>query len=315
MKPDEMTALLQGTKKLAETGWSLDTLKKNEKGLYDALEGKVLKSGAYRLRIDAHKTQALKWAQDTLQLPTDLKENLGVLLGSADEGSLSRFFDIPNEGSQFSGKQDIPARSMAARIALEGKPKTLGDFINRYYYALGTLRRGRFAIKKPTEADEKALLSSYETDPAMREAVTTSENAARLANAPRAGASFIKPGSSPADTVKTLRGSADELKFANTDTLTYHVRKHHNEMPKSEWAGEPGKPTTEIEAYLAEARKTLTAQPAEKVNSKPTQDGLGTVYTFERPKGPVKASGKQDMSRLMILVRFDGQAIILTYIP
>jgi hypothetical protein len=315
MKPDEMTALLQGTKKLAETGWSLDTLKKNEKGLYDALEGKVLKSGAFRLRIDAHKTQALKWAQDTLQLPTDLKENLGVLLGSADEGSLSRFFDIPNEGSQFSGKQDIPARSMAARIALEGKPKTLGDFINRYYYALGTLRRGRFAIKKPTEADEKALLSSYDTDPAMREAVTTSENAARLANAPRAGATFIKPGSSPADTVKTLRDSADELKFANTDTLTYHVRKHHNEMPKSEWAGQPDKPTTEIDAYLAEARKTLTAQPAEKVNSKPTQDGLGTVYTFERPKGPVKASGKQEMSRLMILVRFDGQAIILTYIP
>ena len=150
MKPDEMTALLQGTKKLAETGWSLDTLKKNEKGLYDALEGKVLKTGAYRLRIDAHKTEALKWAQDTLKLPSDLKDNLGLLLGSADEGSLSRFFDIPNEGSHFSGPQDIPARSMAARIALEGKPKTLGDFINRYYYALGTLRRGRAALgKKP----------------------------------------------------------------------------------------------------------------------------------------------------------------------
>ncbi len=316
MKPDELTALLQGTKKLAETGWSLDTLKKNERGLYDALEGKVLKTGAYRLRIDAHKTEALRWAQDTLQLPTDLKENLGVLLGSADEGSLARFFDIPNEGSQFSPAQDMPARSMAARIALEGKPKTLGDFINRYYYALGTLRRGRAALgKKPPETAERALLSSYETDPAMREAVTASENAARAANAPKAGATFIKPGSSPADTVKALRDSADELKFANTDTLTYHVRKHHNEMPPSERAGEPGKPTTEIEAYLAEARKTLTSQPAEKVNAKPTQDGLGTVYTFERPKGPVKATGKQDMSRLMVLVRFDGQAIILTYIP
>ena len=149
----------------------------------------------------------------------------------------------------------------------------------------------------------------------MRQAVTASENAARAVNAPKAGATFIKPGSSPADTVKALRDSEDELKFANTDTLTYHVRKHHNEMPKSEWAGEPGKPTTEIEAYLAEARKTLTAQPAEKVGSKPTQDGLGTVYTFERPKGPPKATGTQPVSRLMILVRFDGQAIILTYIP
>ena len=98
MKPDELTALLQGTKKLAETGWSLDTLKKNEKGLYDALEGKVLKTGAYRLRIDAHKTEALKWAQDTLQLPTDLKDNLGVLLGSADEGQPEPLLRHPQRG-------------------------------------------------------------------------------------------------------------------------------------------------------------------------------------------------------------------------
>ena len=111
----------------------------------------MLKTGAYRLRIDAHKTEALKWAQDTPQAAQRSgRTTSDVLLGSADEGSLSRFFDIPNEGSQFSGAQDIPARSMAARIALEGKPKTLGDFINRYYYALGTLRRGRAALgKKP----------------------------------------------------------------------------------------------------------------------------------------------------------------------
>ena len=209
----------------------------------------------------------------------------------------------------------MPARAMAARIALEAKPKTLGDFVNRYYYALGTLRRGRLAVAKPTEATETALLTGYETDPASREAVIASENAARLANAPKAGTVFVKPGATPADTVKTLRDSADDLQFRDTDTLTYHVRKHHNEMPRSEHAGKPGKPTTEVDAYLAEARRTLMEQPAGKVQSKPTQDGLGTVYTFERPKGPVKASGKQDMSRLMVLVRFDGQATILTYIP
>ena len=186
---------------------------------------------------------------------------------------------------------------MAARIALEGKPKTLGDFINRYYYALGTLRRGRSAFwKKPSRGRRAALLSSYETDPAMREAVTASENAARAANAPMAGATFIKPGSSPADTVKALRDSADELKFGNTDTLTYHVRKHHNEMPKSEWAGEPAsRPPRSRPTWPSS--QDAHAQPAEKVYSKPTQDSLGTVYTFERPKGPVKASG-QPVSRL-----------------
>jgi len=315
MKPDELKALLQGTKKLAEKGWSLETLKEQDPALYKELDQKILKTGAYRLRIDAHKTEGLKWAKKELDLPPDLKTEFEILLGKADEASLSRFFDIPNEGSQFSKKLDMDARSLAARIALEGEPKTLGDFVNRYYHALGTLRRERLALPSKSETAEKALLERYKGDESLRKGIIAAENAARVANIPKTGTVYIKPGSTSTETVEALRENPEELRFRDTDSLTYHVRKHHHEMPRSERAGEPGKPATEVDAYMAQARDTLKSQPADKVQAKPTQDGLGTVYTFERPKGPVKTSGKQEVSRLIVLVRFDGQATILTYIP
>jgi hypothetical protein len=311
LKQDELKALLKGTKELDATGWSLDTLKQRDRALFDEIEKSLLSTGAYRLRLAAHRTEGLRWAQTGLTLPPDLQTELGILMGEADEPSLTRFFDLANESSGFKEALDPQARSLFAKVALEGKPTSLADFVNRYQYARAEMIRQK-AIAGKGVATEKPLLEKYEADKSLRDSIASAENAARTANAAKIGSVTIKPGSTSAETVNALREHPEQLKFGDDGTLTSHVRKHHNELPEAERAGQPGMKTTETDAYLDSARKTLLEQPPGGVKAMPTQDGLATVYTFERQR-PGGKSGRT--SKLLVLVRFDGQATILTFIP
>ncbi len=311
LKQDELKTLLKGTKELDATGWSLETLKQRDKPLFDEIEKSLLSTGAYRLRVAAHKTEGLRWAQTELKLAPDLQTELGVLMGKADEPSLTRFFDLANESSGFKEALDPQARSLFAKVALEGKPTSLADFVNRYQYARAEMLRQK-ALAGKGVANEKPLLEKYDADKTLRDSIGNAENAARQANVAKIGSTTIKPGSTSAETVAALREHPEQLKFGDEGALTYHVRKHHNELPEAERAGQPGMKSAETDAYLESARKTLVEQPPGSVKTMPTQDGLGTVYTFERQR-PGGRSGRT--SKLLVLVRFDGQATILTFIP
>ena len=312
-RPADVATLEQGTRELDAAGGSLDALRKSNPALADAL-AKLHGTGTYRLRFDYNKTEGLKWAQG-LSLSDDLRAQLGILLGEADEDSLARFFDLANESPAVRGKFGARANNAFAQYALEQHPANLTDFVNHYQYARAelTIRRHAGGI---TDED---LVKSFETD-TTRAGVGKTEASARAANAKAytSGGRTIKAGDT-AETVTALRQDPQSLGMSDPNTLTYHVHKHYPDLPANEKVGAPGAPTTEAEAYMVSARKTLmTTQPGEslpagdpkKFRGRPTQDGLGEVYTFERPK-----PGAKSPSRLLVLVRFDGVVTMLTYMP
>jgi Domain of unknown function (DUF4157) len=306
LKPDELATLMKGTRELDAAGGSLDQLKAKDQPLADQLT-KLASTGTYRLRFAAHRIQALKWAKQSLRLTEDLQTQLELLLGKADDESLTRFFDLANETPATSAARDPQSRNSFARYALEQEPKSLVDFVNRYQYARAEFIRRRKAAGGAK--GEQGVLDQF-NDKATRDAIAKLENAARIANATRVGAISIQPGATSAETVKALREQPGQLRFGDADALTYHVHKHHPELAPAEQAGQPGMQTNEVDAYLDAARKTLMEQPANAVKTAPTQDGMGVIYTFERAR-----PGSTRTSKLLVLVRFDGQAIILTYIP
>ena len=114
--------------------------------------------------------------------------------------------------------------------------------------------------------------------------------------------------------VAACHGTATDIEqVVKGYTLAYHVHKHHSELPKGEQfkPGQAGGPASEQEAYLAAALKTIE-QDAAVAAPKATPDGTGQVYTFQR----VVVEGTKTFNmRALILVGYDGSAVMLTFMP
>jgi hypothetical protein len=158
--------------------------------------------------------------------------------------------------------------------------------------------------------------------PAGRADLNMAETTALAEVSGRTGGAMLPAGAfdeTTAQTVGRIR-QAGPVPFGEETTAAYHVHKHTNEIPPSE-RYDPGRPASaqggvgsRYDAMVESARRTIANGAASEVPTSTDQVGMGRRFFFERTVTE-NVGGVDRVFRLraIVLVRFDGSAILLTY--
>jgi hypothetical protein len=341
--PDDLRTLLKATRELEALGGKVSGLDPKAPPYKDLL--RLAKSGTYRLRFKFHADLGRGFAAD-LDLTPGARAMLEGLIGNADQDALVRLFDLMNENVPGKGAQR-EARSLFAEWAAARQPKDLYEFIDAYQYIRAEAIQRAEEIENATEnllaaakargerLDRQEALQQLgysgkgrqtNYDAVVRDELRAAKRQATLAEAfaaeqaaarPKTGSVAVPGPTDDLSTVTRVREAFGKLGYppmADESTLAYHVHKHHHEMPKGEQynPGKPSGPQSELDAYLKSAMETINKQDLADVKSYATQDGTGRILTFERT---VVEGNDTFRTRALVLVGYDGNATLLTYMP
>jgi hypothetical protein len=300
--------------------------------------------------VDTARTAPVK-----LGLAPDPQAKLQKLIDESDEAALVRLFDILNEGVPAKGEAGkAAAQKLFAEWALRGRPADLYEFVAEYQFIRAeAIRRADELEKQVLELiktakdngqtlthqdarkqlgytgegqpkDVDAFVRAQLEDAKTRGDLETAWKTAQSGAASKVGTVAVAGDTQVGPTVERIKAGFKQIGYAPMDdqsTLAYHVHKHHNEMPlKDQFKGGTSTAASEQQAYLDAALKTILEAPTNTVKVAASQDGTGRVYTFERTvtEKVMKAGKEVDktfVGRALVLVGYDGNAVMLTYMP